>query len=217
MNDLNPARVDEATQATMLAGFNRVWKREKRLQNLNQKWLAEKLNIKQPALSQYLHGKTKLSTKMIIRVCNHLKVAPEEMWPGITRIMPNRASMDVIYTLSDPNTEMDSQIIYTSSRFMSLIYVDKSTQWELLNGDICTAPEGSNLIVGPANEDHGQPALIIRKRDVYSDLDANENLLSYVVHLKDENEFKILNAKQYAALDRELVIKDFRLVAVRYR
>lgn len=137
--------LDKEEQMKILDGFQKVWAREKKEQKINQTWVAEKMGMKQASFSQYLSGDTPISMRFLIRLCNVLKVPPEEIYAPITDLLPNRKHAVVKYKTSDAITEHELALTYNPQLNWVTMLVDKPIQWTLLSGKTCFAEIGTAL------------------------------------------------------------------------
>jgi len=191
-------------QEKILIGFNEVWKREKKDKKINQTEVAEAMGMKQASFSQYLSGVTPISMRFLIRVCNVLKVPPQDIYPPISELLPNRRHSTVKWKSSDTENEFNDVLIYNPSIEWTSIVVDKPITWKLINGDIMRAPEGATLACLDINED-GQWSW---NKKLKAD--------NFVVHLKGSTEWNVVNRLHYERLlEDDQIRKAFILMGVR--
>tara|TARA_E500000178_G_C16879301_1_gene688198 strand:+ start:389 stop:1012 length:624 start_codon:yes stop_codon:yes gene_type:complete len=191
-------------QEKILIGFNEVWKREKKDKKINQTEVAEAMGMKQASFSQYLSGVTPISMRFLIRVCNVLKVPPQDIYPPISELLPNRRHSTVKWKSSDTENEFNDVLIYNPSIEWTSIVVDKPITWKLVNGDIMRAPEGATLACLDINED-GQWSW---NKKLKAD--------NFVVHLKGSTEWNVVNRLHYERLlEDDQIRKAFILMGVR--
>jgi transcriptional regulator with XRE-family HTH domain len=146
-------RTSESRQTEIIAGLQTVWKREKSRQGLTQSAVAEKLGMTQASFSQYLSGKTPVSMKLLVRLCNVLRVPPQDIFPGISDLLPNRRHFMVKHKISDVDSQLDEVLTHNPSLEFTMILVDKTIHWKTEEGDEMTAPEGTSLLCVELKED----------------------------------------------------------------
>tara|TARA_E500000081_G_scaffold53560_1_gene56580 strand:+ start:508 stop:1131 length:624 start_codon:yes stop_codon:yes gene_type:complete len=191
-------------QEKILIGFNEVWKREKKDKKINQTEVAEAMGMKQASFSQYLSGVTPISMRFLIRVCNVLKVPPQDIYPPISELLPNRRHSTVKWKSSDTENEFNDVLIYNPSIEWTSIVVDKPITWKLVNGDIMRAPEGATLACLDITED-GQWSW---NKKLKAD--------NFVVHTKGSTEWNVVNRLHYERLvEANEISKAFILMGVR--
>lgn len=191
-------------QAKILEGFNTVWKREKTNRKLKQSDIAEAMGMRQASFSGYLNGKTPISMKFLIRLCNVLRIPPQDIYPPISELLPNRRHSTVKWKTSDATTEFNDVLIYNPSIEWTSIVVDKPISWKLVNGDTMRAPEGSTLACLDIKED-GQWSW---NKKLKAD--------NFVVQFEGSTEWNIVNRLHYETLvETNRVVKAFILMGIR--
>ncbi len=191
-------------QAKILEGFNTVWKREKTNRKLKQSDIAEAMGMRQASFSGYLNGKTPISMKFLIRLCNVLKIPPQDIYPPISELLPNRRHSTIKWKTSDTQTELNNVVIYNPSIEWTTLEVDSALTWQTLNGDTMRAPEGSALVCMPLSDEGNW--------NWNKKIEANY----YVVHLKGALSWVVLNRYVFQAmLDDENVENAYILMGIR--
>jgi len=204
MTRINPARLPNELQQPFLIGLREVWERERKRQALTQTDIAHALGIEQSAFSQYLSGKITLSVKFIIKVCNILKVPPQQIYPEISDILPNRASSKILYKISDAETPLNRDFLFNPNLEYKVIVIDKKITWFLLDGTLMTLPAGSSIsVLDPIHE--GQ-------------WECNTNIEpdNWVIQRLGSSKFEIINDYDYRKLDQEKLEKVYILSSVRF-
>lgn len=191
-------------QPEIIAGLQRVWKREKKKQSLTQSDVATALGMTQASFSQYLSGKTPISMKLIIRLCNVLRVPPQDIFPGISELLPNRRHFIIKHKISDVDSELDEVLTHNPSLEFTMILVDKTIHWKTQEGDEMTAPKGTSLLCVEVKED--------------GNWDRNKIIEGkfYVIHEVGAKQWRIVCRPAFNKLTKEeKLIKAYIVIALR--
>lgn len=202
---INPARMSSDLQAELNRGLNEVWLREKKLQKITQTAMAEALGISQPSFSEYLNGKISISVKFVIKVCNILKIDPQEVYPDILKVLPNRIDQVVRHKVSDVESDINETISSDFSTGWVVIKCDESISWEHSSGDTVTIPRGSYIVTIEDNYEN---------RAIYFHEGSN-----YAVHLEENSKWIIVNQADMEKLEAEAknrIIKSNLVIAFRF-
>lgn len=192
--------MSSANQPEIVAGLQRVWKREKKAQSLTQSDVATALGMTQASFSQYLSGKTPISMKLIIRLCNVLRVPPQEIYQPIASFLPNRRHIAIKHSSHDKSIELDE--VETINPALEYISLQVKHDMYFINdqGKEMLAPIGSNLYCLDIKEDGNWDRNKIIKATLYVIAEANEDA------------WRIVNEEKYRKLNDENKIEQAYIV-----
>lgn len=134
-----------------------VWDANKKKLGLSQHQAAARLEMSQPALSQYLTGKVAANTDFIIRFASLVGVEPRQLDPKI------------LVSESYPRMTLVTRSVMSKGGMMS-----NATKGEIVDVTVDANIPADDLTIIVVDCDHYQPRYFIGERLVLQHIDANE-------------------------------------------